>query len=134
MRTRLMVAALAAPLAWAAGVVAAPLNDDPAAADTLRVYTFLGASRVTLVLDGASSTVDGQSVMFTQAAPGPHSASLTLSDGGRASLDFTLSADAQIESKGRRWWCLSTGRKNGQPLMLLLSPAQCKALSDAGPD
>jgi hypothetical protein len=130
----MMAALAAASVAQAAAAADAPLNDGPAAGDNLRVYTFLGTSKVTLAVDGVSSTVDGRSVMFTQVKPGAHTATLTEPDGSRASLDFTLSAEAQIESKGRRWWCLSTGRRDGRLTMLLLTQAQCKAIADAGPD
>jgi len=127
----LMFAALTAPAALAAGP---SLHDDPAPGDNLRIYTITEAPTATLALDGASSAIDGKSVMFTQLRPGAHAATLTLPDGSRASLDFTLSADALIESKGRRWWCLSTGRRNGALTMLQLTPVQCKTIADLGPD
>ena len=116
-------------------VTASPiLHSDPAPGDNLRIYTILGAGTAILTLDGGPSAIDAMSVMFAQVSPGTQSATLRLPDGSQTSLDFTLSSEALIESKGRRWWCLSTGRRGGQLTMLALTPAQCRSLAAQGPD
>src|SRR5512140_3812627 len=113
----------------------ATLHDDPMSGDNLRIYTTLSAPKATLVIDGAApSSVDGQSVMFATLGSGPHRWTVTLPDGSGASAAFVLSAEGLIESKGRRWWCLAAGRRDGQLTLLQLPPSQCKALTDAGPD
>lgn len=111
------------------------IHSDPAKKDNLRVYTLIDAPVVTFVLDGeAPSRFPGKSVMFTRLEPGRHEATVTLPDGSQASLAFTLSADKLVESKGRRWWCLMAGFRNGQLTMLQPTTAQCKAVTDSGPD
>ena len=113
----------------------ATIHSDPATHDNVRVYAFVDAPVVTLVLDGGGpSRFEGMSVVFTRLEAGPHKATITLPDGSQASLAFALSADALVESKGHRWWCLMAGRTNGKLTMLQPTNAQCKKIADAGPD
>jgi hypothetical protein len=101
----------------------------------LRVYAYVDAPSLTFVVDGgAPSHLDGMSVVFTRAKPGRHEAAVTLPDGSHASLNFVLSADAMIESKGRRWWCLMAGRRDGKLSLLQPTTAQCLAVAASGPD
>ncbi len=127
--------ALFTSAAHGADASGAAIHSNPATEDNLRVYAIVEVPIVTFVLDGgAPSQFPGMSVMFTRLAPGRHDATLALPDGSQASLDFTLSADSMIESKGRRWWCLMAGRRDGRLSMLQPTTAQCKAVADAGPD
>ena len=121
--------------AHGADVAGATIHSDPAMGDNLRVYAFVDAPAVTFVLDGgAPSRFPGMSVVFANLRPGRHEATLTLPDGDQASLGFTLSADASIESKGHRWWCLMAGPRDGQLSIFQPTIAQCKAVTDAGPN
>jgi hypothetical protein len=113
----------------------ATIHSDPATSDNLRIYAYVDAPVVTFVLDGGGpSRLAGMSVMFTRLEPGRHEAMVTLPDGSQASLAFTLSSDASVESHGRRWWCLMAGRRNGQLTMFQPTTAQCKTVADSGPN
>jgi hypothetical protein len=126
---------LVASAAHGAESLSDKIHSDPAKGDNLRVYAFVDAPSLTFVLDGGSvSRLDGMSVVFTRVEPGQHKAGVTLPDGDQATLTFALSADRLIESKGRRWWCLLAGRRSGQLTLTLATTAQCKDLTDSGPD
>ncbi len=130
-----MTGALAATAFMLLASAGEAIHSDPAPGDNLRLYTLVDAPVVTFVLDGrAPSRFPGMSVMFTRVAPGHHQASVALPNGARVSLAFTVSADNLIASKGRRWWCLMTSRRRGALTMLRATTAQCKAITDAGPD
>jgi hypothetical protein len=111
------------------------IHYDPGPGDNLRVYTFIGVPAVTITLDeGEPWRLPGKSVNFTRVAPRHHAAFLTTPDGSKTSLDFTLSTDDLIESKGRRWWCLMAGVRNDQLVMFQPTNAQCKWITDTGPN
>ena len=134
--TTLLATALAVGVSMSAGSgLAAPLHSDPVADDNLRIYAMTETPKLTIVIDGSdSASTEGQSVMFAKLTPGPHKWNIVLPDGGGASAQFALAADGMIESKGRRWWCLAAGRRDGQFTLQQLPPAQCKSITDAGPD
>src|SRR4051812_40119590 len=104
--------------AEAAEIGGPTLHSNPQVGDNTRLYISLDARAATMALDDAPPPpLELQAVMFTRLAPGPHRATL-LADGAQATLAFDLAAPSQIESKGRGWWCLAAGRRNGE-LMLL---------------
>ena len=115
--------------------LSARIHSDPAKGDNLRVYAFVDAPSLTFVLDGGTpSRLDGMSVVFTRVEPGQHKAAVTLPDGDHATLTFALTADSLVESKGRRWWCLLAGRRGGQLTFAQATTAQCKSVTDSGPN
>ena len=115
--------------------LAPTVHSDPAAGDNLRVYAFVDAPYLTFAVDGgAPSHLDGMSVVFTQLKPGRHEAAVTLPDGSHTSLNFALSTDALIESRGHHWWCLMAGLRDGQLTLLQPTTARCKAVTDSGPN
>lgn len=142
----LAAAVSVAPLIVATAVVAAPsqgavavattLHSNPDADDNIRLYVMLEASSATLSLNSAepSPLEAPSSVMFTRLPAGTHRAVVSLPPAVQASLDFTLAFDQQIESKGRRWWCLAAGQRAGQLRIVQLDAVRCKNLADAAPD
>ena len=137
MRKALAVAAalLVASAAHGAESLSARIHSDPAKGDNLRVYAFVEAPSLTFALDGgATSRLDGMSVVFTRVEPGQHKATAIQPDGDHATLTFALSPDSLIESKGRRWWCLLAGRRSGQLTLTQATAAQCQNLADTGPN
>ena len=71
---------------------------------------------------------------LTRLRAGTHRAVVSLPTGVQASLDFTLAVEEQIESKGRRWWCLAAGQRTSQLIIVQLDAARCKSMADAAPD
>lgn len=127
--------ALMLAIAQSAGTTAVAIHSDPEAGDNVRFYAFLDTPTANLTMSrGPPSEIPGRSVMFMRLEPGHHTAAVALPDGSLAALEFDLKPAEMIESKGRHWWCLSTGRRAGQLVVLQLAPAQCKTISDAGPD
>jgi hypothetical protein len=117
-----------------ASATAAPLHSNPEPRDNIRLYLFLGSPGATLSLDDKASPVEVNSVMFTRLEPGAHKWTVSLQDGVAASANFTLLNEEAIEAKGRPWWCLAAGLRDGRLTLLQLPSARCKAIADAGPD
>jgi hypothetical protein len=130
--------ALALVASLLVGVVtasAAPVNSNPAPSDNVRIYTMGNAPGLATSFDGtATSPLEAPGVMFTQLEPGKHRWIVGVADRPAASTEVSLSPEAMIESKGRRWWCLIAAVQSGRLGLGQMTGPQCKQIADAGPD
>jgi hypothetical protein len=129
------LAALLAQAVAAAPGAAVELHDQaPGAGDNLRLYS-VGAGVVSFSIDGAPAwSLGADSMVFARLEPGPHRVRATAADGQVAELGVSLNEDRAAVSKGRRWWCLMAGRREGRLTLVQPNVSQCKQIADAEPD
>jgi hypothetical protein len=113
----------------AAPAVAAPPHN-------LRLTSILPDSAKLVIDGGPTKNIDANTVNFYYFAPGQHSFVLTTVQGESISLNANLSDDLMATSRGRSWWCVVTGRRSADNVLVLIleTPAQCADALAAVPE
>jgi hypothetical protein len=89
-----------------------------------------------LTLDGAPlGHADPKSVGFFAVPAGKHVLAATTAKGEKAVLNADFAPAQQAQSRGRSWWCVAGGRKDGDPNLTLLQmqQASCQKMADVAP-
>jgi len=104
--------------------------------DNLRLGSILDQD-VSLSIDGmAPVTIKSGNIYFYHFDLGNHSMVMTNASGQSVSLNANLTDDQMATSRGRSWWCVTTGiRKSDNVwLLFLYTKDQCQSLLAAAPE
>jgi len=121
---------------WAAVALLVVTPGVAAPPDNLRLFSILEED-VSLSMDGmAPVTIKHGNIYFYHFELGDHSLVMTNASGQSVSLNVNLTEDQMATSRGRRWWCASTGiRKRDNAWMFFLdSKKLCQSVLDLAPE
>ncbi|HUO88378.1 MAG TPA: hypothetical protein VMU08_04315 [Rhizomicrobium sp.] len=102
----------------------------------VRLYSILDDT-AKLTIDGvAQSDLPPNSVNFYYYAPGQHTFVLTDGNGDTVTLNADLEDGQMAASRGRSWWCVTTGRRTADHVLVLIldTEAQCQGMLAVAPD
>ena len=104
--------------------------------DNLRLYSILAGNAQLTIDGGKPQTIEPGTVNFYHFDPGAHVFVLTDADGQSITLNADLSDGSMATSRGRSWWCVTTGRTtNTNELRLLLDTHdQCQSMLAVAPE
>jgi len=104
--------------------------------DNLRLFSILDHD-VSISIDGmAPVTIKSGNIYFYHFDLGNHSMVMTNASGQSVSLNANLTDDQMATSRGRSWWCVTTGiRKRDNAWMLFLDSKElCQSMLALAPE